>query len=256
MSKYYDDDDMYDYDDYESRYDESYDQGNYGDNSNESAAVVSATVYHNPAEPPSDYVQFVMETLGTVEITTAGTRIVGITSESRVLQMLEAFSFDLDATISYFMKQRETSKVSIAKKVKSKPASESAVTVAVDKKISIKQKEIKSIPTKKITVASQDLNAMGFDIGSAVVRDKSASQMKSQMPVASTTSSTSASTTLITSSALLSDDDCESSTPKNRTKAVVSKLEGGLEPPSPTLPHIIMVVAGHVDAGKSTLVGT
>ena len=256
MSKYYDDDDMYDYDDdYDNRYDESHDQGNYENYSNESTAVIKTTTYHDPANPPSDYVQFVMELLGTVVVTAAGTRVVGITSEARVLQMLEAFSFDLDATISYFMKQRETSKVVVQKKVVSNPSSKSAVIKAAEKKISLKPKETKIVPTKKMTLASEDLNAMGFEADTAMINEKRSSQLKAITPI-STIANTTTNATLITSSALLSDDEYDSYNPKMGKKADDTQRKGSSNLQSETVPHITMVVAGHVDAGKSTLVGT
>ena len=256
MSKYYDDDDMYDYDDdYDSRYDESHDQGDYANYSNESTAVIKTTTYHDPANPPSDYVQFVMETLGTVVMTAAGTRVVGITSEARVLQMLEAFSFDLDATISYFIKQRETPKVALPKKVESKPTPKSTVIKAAEKKILLKPKESKIIPTKKMTVVSEDLNAMGFDADNAATKERSSSQLKAAATI-STTANTTTNATLITSSALLSDDEYDSYIPKIGKKVDGTQNKGRSISESETVPHITMVVAGHVDAGKSTLIGT
>ena len=54
----------------------------------------------------------------------------------------------------------------------------------------------------------------------------------------------SSATTLITSSAYLSDEEYQS-----------SKNDDG-KPKSVDTPHVTMVVAGHVDAGKSTLVGS
>ena len=84
--KAYDEDDLYDYDDYDDEYDEpdqSYGAGSGGYDDYEQPAT------SKPKESPSAYVDFVMESLGTIEITPAGTRVTGGISEARVLQMLE-----------------------------------------------------------------------------------------------------------------------------------------------------------------------
>ena len=84
--KAYDEDDMYDYDDYDDEYDDpdqSYGAGSAGYDDYEQP------VASKPKESPSAYVDFVMESLGTIEFTPAGTRITGGISEARVLQMLE-----------------------------------------------------------------------------------------------------------------------------------------------------------------------
>ena len=84
--KAYDEDDMYDYDDYDDEYDDpeqSYGAGSTGYEYEQSPAT------SKPKESPSTYVDFVMESLGTIEISSAGTRSTGGISEARVLQMLE-----------------------------------------------------------------------------------------------------------------------------------------------------------------------
>ena len=247
MSKYYDEDDMYDYDDYDQEYEEQYDQSSYGGNSYDIVAVESAGTSRGSTEPPSDYVQFVMEALGTVEMTAAGRR-VGVISEARVLQMLEAFSYDSDATISHFLTQREASKVTTIKTVKAKAvvAPISTVTAGPAKKLTQgelkkKAKEEKSVTAKISPVSSLDVSAMGFAVES--LKESSFTVKAATVTAASApTAAAGAAANLITSSAALSDDEYESSSSAKEKEEI-------------TASHITMVVAGHVDAGKSTLVG-
>jgi hypothetical protein len=79
--------------------------------------------------------------------------------------MLEAYSFDIETTIDYFVKQREAknTKPTVKSSVKSKEV------VSGGKKntqtVITKQKQGKTtevLPSKPHTVAAQDMNAMGF----------------------------------------------------------------------------------------------
>jgi P2-related tail formation protein len=80
--------------------------------------------------------------------------------------MLEAYSFDIETTIDYFVKQRE------AKNTKPivKPSVKSKEVVSSGKKntqtVASKQKQggetTEVLPSKPHTVAAQDMNAMGF----------------------------------------------------------------------------------------------
>ena len=226
MPKYYDEDDMYDYDDYDD-FEEPRDNVAYGGSSLQTSTLAPSQA--PPAEPPSDYVQFVMEALGSVETNSSGTRSVGIISESRVLQMLEAYSFDVETTISYFMKQREASKSTSSNTA---PATGKKQT---DSKAPLKQTVPKPASTSGATKGTpriQDDAVSPKNKQSATGQDLTAAQ--GSVPIAATT--------LITSSAPLSDDEYE--TTQSDKKAAGSGM-----------PHITMVVAGHVDAGKSTLVG-
>jgi hypothetical protein len=216
MPKYYDEDDLYDYDDYEEEYDESYDNKNQGPVSYHTSALAPSQT--RPGDPPSDYVQFVMESLGKVETNATGSRAVGIISEARVLQMLEAYGYDTDATISYFIKQREESKVSVKPK-------------AVAKSVAVPEKNQNDQKTNTKQAAS--------------VTGLSSAAPKTEPKLVKTPAVGQASTaaSLITSSAYLSDEEYQS-----------LKSNDGKSKSAET-PHVTMVVAGHVDAGKSTLVG-
>ena len=218
MPKYYDEDDLYDYDDYDD-YDESYDDKNQGPVSYHTSTLAPSQA--RPNDPPSDYVQFVMESLGKVETNAAGARAVGIISEARVLQMLEAYSYDTDATISYFIKQREESKVSEKAKVAPK------IVTAPEKKLD--QNDSKTNSKQAVSATGQPsvtLKTQSKCVKTPVVASAS--------PIAS----------LITSSAHLSDEEYQP----------LKNNDG--KPKSVDTPHVTMVVAGHVDAGKSTLVGS
>lgn len=215
MPKYYDEDDLYDYDDYEEEYDESYDNKNHGPVSYHTSALAPSQT--RPGDPPSDYVQFVMESLGKVETNAAGSRAVRIISEARVLQMLEAYGYDTDATISYFIKQREESKVSVNAKVVAKSV---------------------AVPGKQYNQSDQKTNTKqaASVTGAALKTEPKLVKIPTVGP-ASTTAS------LLTSSAYLSDEEYRP-----------LKSNDGKSKSAET-PHVTMVVTGHVDAGKSTLVG-
>lgn len=88
--KAYDDDDMYDYDDdYDDEYDEP-DQSYGAESTGYEYEQPTTATTSKPKESPSTYVNFVMESLGTIEISSSGTRTTGSgISEARVLQMLE-----------------------------------------------------------------------------------------------------------------------------------------------------------------------
>ena len=137
MPKYYDEDDLYDYDDYDD-YEDQHDDRSYRDNSFQTSVLAPSQVV--PAEPPSDYVQFVMEALGTVEVNATGCRMVGVLSEARVLQMLEAFSFDIEATVNYFVQQRSGTKESADKKVVQKTPSKVSAVQRVEDNLNSKKK--------------------------------------------------------------------------------------------------------------------
>jgi hypothetical protein len=224
MPKYYDEDDMYDYDDYDD-FEEQHDNVAYGGSSLQTSTLAPSQA--PPAEPPSDYVQFVMEALGSVETNSSGSRSVGIISESRVLQMLEAYSFDVETTISYFMKQRESSKSTCSN------TAEATGKKRTDSKAPLKPSTLKSTSisgaTKSVVIIQDD-----------VVSTKSKPNANGpDLPIAQ---GSVAAGTLITSSAPLSDDENDS-------------VQSDKKSAGPSIPHITMVVAGHVDAGKSTLVG-
>lgn len=224
MPKYYDEDDMYDYDDYDD-FEEPTDNVAYGGSSLHTSTLAPSQAL--PAEPPSDYVQFVMEALGSVESNSSGARSVGIISESRVLQMLEAYSFDVETTISYFMKQREASK----------SASSNAASTTGKKQTGSKAPLKQTFPTSTSITGTAKISA---PIQGEAVLPKSNSNAAGQDPPVA--QGTAPSATLITSSAPLSDDEYEAA-------------KSDKKPVGPSIPHITMVVAGHVDAGKSTLVG-
>jgi hypothetical protein len=224
MPKYYDEDDMYDYDDYDD-FEEPHDNVAYGGSSLQTSTLAPSQA--PPAEPPSDYVQFVMEALGSVETNSSGSRSVGIISESRVLQMLEAYSFDVETTISYFMKQRESSKST------SSSTAEATGKKRTDSKAPLKQSTLKST---SISGATKSVVIIQDDVVSAK------SKPNANGPDLPISQGSVAAGTLITSSAPLSDDENES-------------VQSDKKSAGPSIPHITMVVAGHVDAGKSTLVG-
>jgi hypothetical protein len=224
MPKYYDEDDMYDYDDYDD-FEEPHDDVAYGGSSLQTSILAPSQA--PPAEPPSDYVQFVMEALGSVVTNSSGSRSVGIISESRVLQMLEAYSFDAETTISYFMKQRESSKTT-----------SSNTAAAIGKKQTDSKAPLKQTTQKSMSVTGATKSAAVIQDGAVSPKSKPNANVP-DLPVAQ---GSVAAGTLITSSAPLSDDEFES--------AQYDKKSAG-----PSIPHITMVVAGHVDAGKSTLVG-
>lgn len=233
MPKYYDEDDMYDYDDYDD-YEEPHDNGVYGASSLHTSTLASSQA--PPAEPPSDYVQFVMDALGSVETNTAGSRSVGIVSEARVLQMLEAYAFDVEATISYFMKQREASKATSSTNVLQNSTAVSPTGKKhTDSKAPLKQ-------TVKKTTSTTGVLKSSVHIQDDAIVPMSKPNAAGQDLVVAPGSAAAAAATLITSSAPLSDDEYES-------------VQSDEKSSGSSLPHITMVVAGHVDAGKSTLVG-
>lgn len=222
MPKYYDEDDMYDYDDYDD-FEEPHDNVVYGGSSLHTSTLAPSQAI--PAEPPSDYVQFVMEALGSVVTNSSGSRSVGIVSESRVLQMLEAYSFDVETTISYFMKQREASKAN------------NTAASPTGKKHCDSKAPLKQTTTKSTSTSGAMKNA---DVQNEAISPKSKPNATGQDLMVAQGSVAAA--TLLTSSAPLSDDEYES-------------VQSDKKSPGSVLPHITMVVAGHVDAGKSTLVG-
>ena len=240
MPKYYDEDDLYDYDDYDD-YEDQHDDRSYRDNSFQTSVLAPSQVI--PVEPPSDYVQFVMDALGTVEVNAAGSRMVGVLSEARVLQMLEAFSFDIEATVNYFVQQRTGTKETADKKVTQKTPSRVSAAPCVEENLNSKKKSqttalktSAAVGVQKKTVSDAEDLLVGLSI-----KDKSSALSQNSKTVSS--SSTTPGVNLITSSAPLSDDEYDSTRSSKKPAAQV-------------MPHITMVVAGHVDAGKSTLVGS
>lgn len=240
MPKYYDEDDLYDYDDYDD-YEDQHDDRSYRDNSFQTSVLAPSQVI--PVEPPSDYVQFVMEALGTVEVNAAGSRMVGVLSEARVLQMLEAFSFDIEATVNYFVQQRTGTKETADKKVTQKTPSRVSAAPGVEENLNSKKKSqttalktSTAVGVQKKTVSDAEDLLAGLSI-----KDKSSALSQNSKTVSS--SLTTPGVNLITSSAPLSDDEYDST-------------RSSKNPAAQVMPHITMVVAGHVDAGKSTLVGS
>jgi hypothetical protein len=158
----YEEDDMYDYDDYEDEY---YKEEHYNESTYETVSKDVETSRPAITEPPSDYVQFVMESLGPVEINASGTRFTGVISEARVLQMLEAYSFDIETTIDYFLKQRELVNTKPIVKPSIKPKELVSTNKKSNQTATTKQKEGKTteaLPFKVRSVAAHDMNAMGF----------------------------------------------------------------------------------------------
>jgi hypothetical protein len=91
---------MYDYDDYDD-YDEQQDNKGGGRQiySADDAQGYYAGSSNNARDEGSDYVQFVMESLGKIDVNAAGSRSVGSISEARVLEMLEAYNYDVEQTV-------------------------------------------------------------------------------------------------------------------------------------------------------------
>ena len=184
-----------------------------------------------PKGSAKEYVLFVMESLGTVEMTASGGRVVGGISEARVLQMLEAYDCDVERTIDYFLTQRQ--KAVAPAPVPPKPlvtgGTGSKAGAGAGTGLGKGHQPGKSKPPPAAagagvpSVSSLDVSAMGLTGSAEPAGGDSAAASK-----------------LLVASAPLSDDD----EADLRTAAC-----------APTLPHLTLVVAGHVDAGKSTLVG-
>jgi hypothetical protein len=264
----YDDDDLYDYEDDYDDYDDGYD-----DPSQAGRQIYSASDAYDAAgvggsydnDDNIDYVQFVMESLGTVQISSSGTRVVGSISEARVLQMLEAYDYDMEKTVDYFLKQRATVNVNVTKVAPQKQ--NVPINLGAQSKVSIggsvgKGKNIPSEmagneknkvkPTAQDNVRVdgqniQDLSAMGF--GDEADKFRSITKNATTSIFAFGASATAAAdpsrpdgpaNSLLTSAAPLSDDELD---------------DEAISETGVPVPHISLVVAGHVDAGKSTLVG-
>jgi len=231
----YTDDDLYDYDD------DDYDDGYYDDDyAHEEGAPASHGGSSAPKGSAKEYVLFVMESLGAVEVTPSGSRVVGGISEARVLQMLDAYDCDVERTIDYFLTQRQKAVAPAPAAVappKPPPGKSGAGGGMAGSKGAATgpgkgpQKPLPSAGAAAPSVSSLDVSAMGLTGGAD--------------PAVSGDSAATAASKLLVASAPLSDDD-ESDVPAAATAAAA----GG-----PSLPHLTLVVAGHVDAGKSTLVG-
>lgn len=218
--KAYDDDDMYDYDDDYYEEDYYYEESTaYEQNSDNAPSSSSA-----PKLDPAACVNFVLESLGQTHL-----------SEARVLQMLEMYDCDIEKTIAFFSKEQQAQKtnavsakvpVSISSKPTPKPA---AAKIAPSK---TPQRNPSSSKPTSSSQANQDIARLGLTSvdGQGVADTK---------PPSTKVPSTS---TLLTDNASLSDDEYESD-----SKLASSSGE--------VLGRLTMVVAGHVDAGKSTLVG-
>lgn len=264
----YDDDDLYDYDDYddeEEYYEDDRAYGGQTDHATGSSASASAAGAGSIArEPPKAYVQFVMESLGEVDVTPSGGLVTGNISEARVLQMLEAYDCDVERTIDYFLTQREKANVTSAAPPKPPPAAPVKSTTTGSKasgnagqqskankpltttaKDATKSKGQSQQQSKQshVAVSTQDLNMMGFSSSVSASGDTLADEGPTNASTGISDSTSSVPTsTLIVASAPLSDDEYETS----------GKSDSG---GGRLLPHLTLVVAGHVDAGKSTLVG-
>ena len=233
--KAYDDDDLYD--DYDDDYyeEDDYPQQEYAP---ETEAAPSA-----PKMEASALVGFVIESLGQSHL-----------SEARVLQMLNMYDCDVEKTIAFFAKEKLSSSSTAKGAVTAKAASgQKAVNLSSSKAASA-TKAPPPLAAEKVGGAASNKGAGG---GADAV---------------STPSASSSASVLLTARAPLSDeeesgaeeidDDAADDAAGEDEDDLGGRPKGthtaALTPnptPSPRLSQLTMVVAGHVDAGKSTLVG-
>lgn len=254
----YDDDDYYDYDDYDyndnqySGYDNSKAQNNLGTNGTEFEVSDGSTIMSIDID---DSVKFLMETLGNSHF-----------SEPRIRQMLSLYDNNFDKTLNYFLKQKNesctalktsssssakastkkaivvTSSTKDLKYVKQPPLTTSSIPtkspVAYQVNNALITKEIDSQLDKMTSVQINDLEDMGLG-GSEFInpelRPRHVESITSTLskPVVSAASSN--------HTQVMSDDDYDT------TEYSISTEKRNI--------HLTLIVAGHVDAGKSTLVG-
>lgn len=240
----YDEDDLYD-DYYDDDY---YEEEAYPPQGQSSGGDASSSAL---AAPPQDVdadlcATFVIESLGQAHL-----------SQVRVKQMLAMYGYDIEKTIAYFANEKATptpAAATAAPKAKAVPVSLKAPSAKASKGISLSSGTKPAAAKAAAAVAAaadsaststsqlaQDLDGMGLgelgDLGSLGGGDPAQGEREA---VGGVFKHAVAASALLADSAPLSDDEYQEST---EAKAA--------PPPS----HLTVVVAGHVDAGKSTLVG-
>ena len=125
-------------------------------------------------------------------------------------------------------------------------------------------KQSKQAIESSTNVASQDIDALGFGDGNSVIfssESNTNSRVNTPSPGLGFSTNLAINNALLTSSALLSDDEYEGIESTNKSNNIGGKSgdrqdgkqnDGVL---TNNKSHITLVVAGHVDAGKSTLIG-
>lgn len=231
----YDEDDLYD-DYYDDDY---YEEEAYAPQGQSSGATATSSASASAGGPPEDVdadlcASFVIESLGQAHL-----------SEARVKQMLAMYGYDIEKTIAYFANEKAApTPVAAPPKAKVVPVSLKAPSAKASKGISLssgtKPATGKAAPASASAASAstsqlaQDLDGMG--LGELSGPDSSEREMEAAGGVFKQAV---AASVLLTDSAPLSDDEYEAS----------AEAQG---PPTSLL---TVVVAGHVDAGKSTLVG-
>lgn len=212
-----------DYDEYDD-YEDDYDYDDYEDES-------AAQYYEDPNNEVAvdaidhsiDYLQFVMESLGEVTLNAQGKRQIkdlGLT-EARVEQILKGYDYNVEKTISHFTKS--------ATSTSSAPAVKQAVA----------------------TNSAAKSNKPGGNTSSATNKDTKGAVTKSITGVG-----TEKAKTPTVFSTKLSDSNEGAHGDYSRPYSMSDDdIETPVSAPASDREHISMIVAGHVDAGKSTLVG-
>ena len=209
------------YDDYEDDYDYDYDE--YDEDDATQYYEGASTVAPDTVDHSIDYVQFVMESLGELSINAQGKRQIkeiGLT-EARVEQILKGYENNVEKTISYFTKSA-ISTTTVVKPVVAANSAASSNKAGGSSAAPASNKGNKASVTKSMTGGNNNDKTKVSTVFSGKITDSSeAVHSHNSRPYS------------------MSDDD----------------IETPVSVPSTDREHISMIVAGHVDAGKSTLVG-
>lgn len=225
-----------DYDDYDDDYDDGYDD--YQEERYSEAAMRTSQYYDAPgtgtraaeggsSEPPLDFVQFVLSALGDVRRSP---------SQSEVLGKLEEHHYDVERTIDFFLSQRSQA-------AGTSKSSAGAISATSSKNLKPAAAPVKTVkqPKKPPSATSKTQGGVSLASKSAVSKpdEKAASQLTSDLQLMGFTDKLSADASVEMEAAdSISDDDID--------------LNFNL---STLTPHLSLIVVGHVDSGKSTLIG-
>ena len=225
--KAYDDDDLYD--DYEE--DDYYEEDEYYGAYAETSSEVAPTAAKAEKLDPATCVSFVLESLGQTAVHL---------SEARVLQMLNMYDCDVEKTIAFFAKEQ----VKVPATVTSKAAAPGQKAVSLSSKPKSQAATVSVAANSSVKSAASNLPSASAAI-KATINSSTPQHTTSTQAVDSGAQSL----TLLTARALseLSDDECAGSGADDDCASGTTGFS--------SKGHLTMVVAGHVDAGKSTLVG-